>query len=194
MHELLQAVNFLHNRKRIHRDIKVDNILLSRNGCVKLADFGTAVQLTFQRLHRNTIAGTPYYMAPELISRSDYGEKVDIWSVGISVVELMTGVPPINTLDPIKALEVIQTKGIVGLKPKRFSEEMCHFVNTRCLQIEPNQRATAAELLEHPWITTRNSRNEFAKVLHGLRLNIEDLDPQEHAVDEDPDYSGCTIL
>lgn len=195
IHELLKAVNFLHSRKRIHRDIKVDNILLSRNGCVKLADFGTAVQLTFQRLHRNTIAGTPYYMAPELISRSDYGEKVDIWSVGISVVELMTGVPPINTLDPIKALEVIQTKGIVGLKNKRFSEDICHFVNTRCLQIEPHLRATAAELLEHRWISTKITRLEFAKVLQSLRLNIDELEPtQDQVNDEDPDYSGCIIL
>eukprot|EP01124_Arcella_intermedia_P007369 TRINITY_DN14490_c0_g2_i1.p1 TRINITY_DN14490_c0_g2~~TRINITY_DN14490_c0_g2_i1.p1 ORF type:complete len:358 (+),score=91.97 TRINITY_DN14490_c0_g2_i1:45-1076(+) len=67
LREVLLAVSFLHSRKRIHRDIKVDNILLSKSGSVKLADFGTAVQLTFQRLRRNTIAGTPYYMAPELI-------------------------------------------------------------------------------------------------------------------------------
>jgi len=192
IHELLNAVNFLHQKKRIHRDIKVDNVLLSRNGSVKLADFGTAVQLTFQRLHRNTIAGTPYYMAPELISRSDYGEKVDIWSIGISVVELMSGVPPINTLDPVKALEIIQTKGIIGLKPKKFSDDICHFVNSRCLQTEPHLRATAAELLEHPWIATRITKAEFAKVLQGLRLNIEELEPREQA--DDPEVSGCIIL
>jgi len=197
MYEVLQAVSFLHARKRIHRDIKVDNVLLSRHGAVKLADFGTAVQLTFQRLRRNTIAGTPYYMAPELISRADYGEKVDIWSVGISVVELMAGTPPINTLDPMKALEVITTKGIVGLKGKKYSEDICNFVNDRCLKIDPDVRASAGELLEHPWMTTRITEEEFAKVLNSMRINT---DLTELAgiggsdVNGEADVSGCTIL
>jgi len=188
---------FLHGRKRIHRDIKVDNILLSRSGSVKLADFGTAVQLTFQRLRRNTIAGTPYYMAPELIQRSDYGEKVDIWSVGISVVELMTGTPPINTLDPLKALEVILTKGVVGLKGKKFSDEICLFVNERCLQIEPTVRASAVELIEHPWIATKTSKEEFCKVLQYVLEKPElsvlagiDVDNNE----DEGGGEGCTIL
>jgi len=85
VHEILEALAFLHGRKRIHRDIKVDNILLGPDGSVKLADFGTAVQLTFQKLRRQTLAGTPYYMAPELIQRIPYRK---VWIFGVSELPL----------------------------------------------------------------------------------------------------------
>jgi len=132
----LEALDFLHHKNRIHRDIKVDNILLNRNGEVKLADFGTAVQLTFQKLRRNTLAGTPYYMAPELIQRLPYKEKVDIWSVGITVVEIATGRPPFYELPPQEALEAIVLKGVKGLVGKVFSPEIRDFVNNMCLATE----------------------------------------------------------
>jgi len=104
-HETLEALSFIHSLKRIHRDIKVDNILLSNEGDVKLADFGSAVQLTFDRLKRTTLAGTPYYMAPEVIRGEEYGEKVDTWSLGIMIFEMSIGEPPFYSLPPEEALE-----------------------------------------------------------------------------------------
>jgi len=101
------AVEFLHSLDRIHRDIKVDNILISCTGDVKLADFGTAVQLSSERIQRNTVCGTSYYMAPELVNRSPYNGKVDIWSIGITVVELLDGEPPFYELAPTEAIKAI---------------------------------------------------------------------------------------
>jgi len=111
----------------------------------------------------------------------------------------MAGTPPINTLDPLKALEVITTKGIVGLKSKKYSEDICNFVNERCLQIDPDVRASSSELLEHPWMTTRITKEEFAKVLNSMRLNPELTELAEMTGGSDvngegADGSGCTIL
>jgi len=163
--EVLKAVQFLHSRKRIHRDIKVDNILVNNTGEVKLADFGTAVQLTFQRLRRTTLAGTPYYMAPELIQRIPYNEKVDIWSVGITVVEMMNGKPPFYELDPKEALDAIVLRGVNGLTDFKFSDSIKNFVNVHCLCTKPEERDSASQLLVHPFLSTACSKDQFTQFL-----------------------------
>jgi len=181
---VVKALAFLHSRKRIHRDIKVDNVLVSFDGDVKLADFGTAVQLTFQRLRRTTVAGTPYYMAPELIQRIPYREKVDIWSVGITIIELVTGRPPFYELDPSDALHAIVTRGTPGLTGFNFSEQIQDFVNNRCLSPDPDIRASATELLAHPFMGLACTKEEFAKFLR-----------QTYKTHKPPPFSsGCTIL
>jgi len=162
---VLLAVQFLHSRNRIHRDIKVDNILLTAEGDVKLADFGTAVQLTFQRLRRNTVAGTPYYMAPELIQKIPYREKVDIWSIGITVIELINGRPPFYDLNPREALNAIVVKGVRGLVSPHLSDSIKHFVNICCLCINPQDRLSATQLLTHPFMQKACSKEEFAKFI-----------------------------
>jgi len=183
--EVTKAVHFLHCRKRIHRDIKVDNILIKNDGSVKLADFGTAVQLTFQRLRRTTLAGTPYYMAPELIQRIPYNEKVDVWSIGITVVEIMNGRPPFYELDPREALDAIVIKGVKGLTDHKQSETIKDFVNKQCLCTNPTDRATAAQLLSHPFLSNAATKEQFAKFL--LQSSV-----MYHL--EGTGSSGCTIL
>jgi len=163
--EVTKAVDFLHQRKRIHRDIKVDNILVSTDGTVKLADFGTAVQLTFQRLRRTTLAGTPYYMAPELIQRIPYNEKVDVWSIGITVVEILNGKPPFYELDPREALDAIVLKGVRGLTDPKLSDVIKDFVNRSCLCPNPDDRASTTQLLAHPFLATAAPKEQFAKFL-----------------------------
>eukprot|EP01123_Difflugia_compressa_P001326 TRINITY_DN11512_c0_g1_i1.p1 TRINITY_DN11512_c0_g1~~TRINITY_DN11512_c0_g1_i1.p1 ORF type:complete len:242 (+),score=35.53 TRINITY_DN11512_c0_g1_i1:52-726(+) len=163
--EVTKAVDFLHSRKRIHRDIKVDNILVKSDGTVKLADFGTAVQLTFQRLRRTTLAGTPYYMAPELIQRIPYNEKVDVWSIGITVVEIMNGKPPFYELDPREALNAIVVKGVKGLTDSKLSDTIKDFVNKCCLCTIPSERFSTTQLLSHPFVTTTATKEQFAKFL-----------------------------
>jgi len=84
----------MHNKNKIHRDIKADNILINSKGEVKICDFGFSAQLTEGKTHRKSIVGTPCWMAPELILSADYTNKVDIWSLGIVMVELAEGDPP----------------------------------------------------------------------------------------------------
>ena len=92
--DMLEALSYLHEHERIHRDIRSDNILLDTKGNVKLADFGHSVQLTKEQPRRNSVVGTPYWMAPEVIQGWNYGTRVDVWSLGIVMREMVDGEPP----------------------------------------------------------------------------------------------------
>lgn len=166
---ILRALKFIHELKRIHRDIKVDNVLISSSGDIKLADFGAAVQLTFQRLKRSTMTGTPYYMSPEIISGQQYDELVDIWSLGILCIELSMHEPPYYDLSPELALEKIVTQGVEGIPPKQFSNDFVDFVNNRCLQVLPSKRWSSSKLLEHPWLNRACSKKEFSNWLKNVK-------------------------
>lgn len=163
--ETLKALSYIHSLHRLHRDIKSDNILLGDGGEVKLADFGFATQLTHKQNQRNTVIGTPYWMAPELIEGHDYGHKVDIWSLGIMVREMLEGEPPYMDLPSAKALFLIITKGLPALKKEhRYSEELKDFLKAS-LAKEPNERADAMQLLMHPFLTRSCSAKEFIPVI-----------------------------
>jgi len=150
--ETLRALSYIHSLHRIHRDIKSDNILLDTGGHVKLADFGYAAQLTQKQQKRNTVVGTPYWMAPELIRGHDYGTKVDIWSLGIMLMEMVEGEPPYMEFPPLRALFLITTKGIPPLKePQKWSSDLNDFF-TKCLEKDVEKRPSADELLKHPFI------------------------------------------
>jgi len=163
--ETISSLNYIHQGHRIHRDIKSDNVLLNTMGEVKTADFGYAAQLTEDKQKRNTVVGTPYWMAPELIRGLDYGTKVDIWSLGIMVVEMLQGEPPYMKFPPLRALFLITTKGIPPLQhPEKWSEH-CHHFLARCLCGEVDERADAAELLNTEFLKNCCSKEEFATVV-----------------------------
>lgn len=148
----LKALDFLHRNGVIHRDIKSDSILLAHDGRVKLSDFGFCAQVTPELPKRKSLVGTPYWMAPEVISRLPYGPEVDIWSLGIMCIEMVDGEPPFFNEPPLQAMRRIRDMPAPKLKNgNRVSPRLQGFLE-RMLVRDPMQRATAAELLNHQFL------------------------------------------
>ena len=167
--ETLRGLAYIHSLHRIHRDIKSDNILLGADGTVKLADFGYAAQLTQQKQKRNTVVGTPYWMAPELIRGQDYGIKVDIWSLGIMVMEMAEGEPPYMEFPPLRALFLITTKGIPPLKDMgKYTQEFLDFFG-KCIDVNVETRPDADTLLGHPFLLSASEADSLVPFIQKAR-------------------------
>jgi serine/threonine-protein kinase 24/25/MST4 len=184
--EILVALAYLHNQGKIHRDLKLHNILLNRRGEVKLTDFGVLTQLASNFSRRNTTVGTPYWMAPEVIVNNSGGHlfKADVWLLGCCLYELVTGKPPLqNQYAPMKALGLIlrcHADGdfvrLIGLEHMAVSPEFGAFLRL-CFVVDPKQRASAARLLQHRFITRHaaaDHRTELKRLITKKQLWDQD--------------------
>lgn len=168
--ETLKGLKFLHSKGVIHRDIKSDNILLNMDGNIKITDFGFCAQINEINLKRITMVGTPYWMAPEIVSRKEYGPKVDVWSLGIMIIEMLEGEPPYLNETPLRALYLIATNGTPKLKdPESLSYDIRKFL-AWCLQVDFNKRADADELLHDNFITECDDVSSLSPLVKIARL------------------------
>ncbi|KAG2317864.1 hypothetical protein Bca52824_020986 [Brassica carinata] len=159
--QVLEGLVYLHEQGVIHRDIKGANILTTKEGLVKLADFGVATKLNESEFDTNSVVGSPYWMAPEVIELIGVCAASDIWSVGCTVIELLTCVPPYFDMQPSAALYRIVQDDSPPI-PDSLSPDITDFLR-QCFKKDSRQRPDAKTLLSHPWI--RNSRRALQSSL-----------------------------
>ncbi|CAL9687840.1 unnamed protein product [Knipowitschia caucasica] len=188
--ETLQGLYYLHNKGKMHRDIKGANILLTDNGYVKLADFGVSAQITATLAKRKSFIGTPYWMAPEVAAverKGGYNQLCDIWAVGITAIELAELQPPMFDLHPMRALFLMTKSNFQPPKLKdkiKWTNNFHHFVKL-ALTKNTKKRPTAEKLLQHPFVSQPLSRTLAIELLdkannpdHSTFNDIDDDDPE----------------
>lgn len=158
---MVLGLEYLHKNLIIHRDIKAGNVLLTGEGHVRLADFGVSAKMKNKAERRTTAIGAPFWMAPEVILEKKYDGRADVWSIGITVIELAESRPPNSHINPMRALFLIPKSPPPSLKkPKSYSDEMNLFVK-ECLTVNMNKRPTSTQLKKKPFI--ENELKEFIR-------------------------------
>ncbi|XP_011198385.1 serine/threonine-protein kinase Tao isoform X2 [Bactrocera dorsalis] len=171
---VLNGLSYLHSLGRIHRDIKAGNILLTDNGIVKLADFGSAAI----KCPANSFVGTPYWMAPEVILAMDEGQydgKVDVWSLGITCIELAERKPPYFNMNAMSALYHIAQNDSPNLSKNEWSDTFCNFVEL-CLKKMPVERPSSTKLLKHEFLAQPRSDIVLLELIARTKAAVRELD------------------
>jgi len=194
--DALKGLTYLHSIRKIHRDIKAGNILLNSKGEGKLADFGVSGQLSDTMAKRQTVIGTPFWMAPEVIQEVGYDEKADLWSLGITAIEMAEGKPPYSNIHPMRAIFMIPSRPPPRLtEPDKWTSDLNDFV-AKCLTKNPELRPQASELLKHNLITKAKTPTILSPLIEEMdevikRIGREEamgLTAQSDSEDESSDH------
>ena len=181
---VLKGLIIIHGKNLIHRDIKGANILLSGEGYAKIGDFGVGAEL--KEKFRASKKGSPYWMSPQVINREKYDYKTDIWSLGITCIELLQGEPPNSELSPENVMQKIGNKlfkfeDFFGGDKNKYSIEFINFIS-KCLEINPLKRINAKDLIKHPFILKYAKDNKYLKNL--LKKHKNDIEIFRKEVEE----------
>jgi len=182
---IVLGLEYLHKKEICHRDIKCGNVLLTNDGHVKLADFGVSAELTNTINKRKTVVGSPFWIAPEVIREAHYDGRADVWSLGITAIEMAEGAPPHSNLNPLRAIFLIPSKPSPTLEdPDIWSPEMLDFIRV-CCKKDPSERSDSALLTSHPFvkqevIALRRMHVGFEYCAHGASGYEEEAKMSRH--------------
>ncbi|XP_002756625.1 STE20-like serine/threonine-protein kinase isoform X2 [Callithrix jacchus] len=193
--QTLDALNYLHDNKIIHRDLKAGNILFTLDGDIKLADFGVSAKNTRTIQRRDSFIGTPYWMAPEVVmcetsKDRPYDYKADVWSLGITLIEMAEIEPPHHELNPMRVLlKIAKSEPPTLAQPSRWSSNFKDFLK-KCLEKNVDARWTTSQLLQHPFVTV-NSNKPIRELIAEAKAEVteEVEDGKEEDEEEETDNS-----
>ncbi|KAK5578705.1 hypothetical protein RB653_008378 [Dictyostelium firmibasis] len=201
LYQIVEGLVYLHSNKILHRDIKAGNVLVNKLGQAKLADFGVSAILVNTGFKQKTVVGSPYWMSPEVISppkgSNGYDSKADIWSLGITAIEMAESKPPLFNLNPVKVIFVIPFRQAPTLEvPTNWSAEFNNFISV-CLNKEADKRPSAIDLLNHPFIKKgkEHSQQTISEMVEQCiptmkeyrKKKAEEEDEDEEDIEEDGD-------
>ncbi|XP_073452201.1 STE20-like serine/threonine-protein kinase isoform X2 [Aquarana catesbeiana] len=195
--QTLEALVYLHEAKIIHRDLKAGNILLTLDGDVKLADFGVSAKNTRTLQRRDSFIGTPYWMAPEVVmcetsKDKPYDFKADVWSLGVTLIEMAQIEPPHHELNPMRVLlKIAKSEPPTLAQPSRWSRDFNDFLR-KCLEKNVDNRWTPAQLLQHPFVSVVHSNKPVRELIAEAKAEV--LEELEEAKDEEEDDEAETSL
>jgi len=165
--EILQGISYLHSKNFAHRDLKSTNVMISLKGEVKIIDLGLCAD--FSEGPRTKMLGSAFWIPPEMILKKPHSLPVDIWSLAVCMMELYLGNPP-HSVSALKCMYNVFTKGLEDVIPSSASPLAKDFL-TKCLVMDPDKRATASELLKHPWVNLPKLGEGFSDILAPIFLN-----------------------
>uniref|UniRef100_A0A6I8PYL6 non-specific serine/threonine protein kinase n=1 Tax=Xenopus tropicalis TaxID=8364 RepID=A0A6I8PYL6_XENTR len=195
--QTLEALVYLHESKIIHRDLKAGNILLTLDGDVKLADFGVSAKNTRTLQRRDSFIGTPYWMAPEVVmcetsKDRPYDFKADVWSLGVTLIEMAQIEPPHHELNPMRVLlKIAKSEPPTLAQPSRWSPEFNDYLK-KCLEKNVDARWTTTQLLQHPFVSVVNSNKPLRELIAEAKAEV--LEEVEDAKEDEEEDEGESSL